>query len=183
MPCYAYATCKEPALGLVPIGSGQQHILMGGGGEAKGPLRSPKRKGLFSKFKRHSIAIYVNFPNKVKNWLWGFDDVTVHVKAKMFDISVLVSLASKISMFSANKTNELTWIVSLTFVSINPRPYRGGGGWCNTPWGFSRIAKKRAGFWATLWGKPSAIFGKKNLTGSGQITELWRHKRNNLRQI
>ena len=25
---------------------------------------------------------------------------------------------------------------------INPRPYRGGG-WCNPPWGFSRIAKKR----------------------------------------
>ena len=33
-------------------------------------------------------------------------------------------------------------------------------------------ARSAAGFWATLWGKPSAIFGKKNLTGSGQVTEL-----------
>ena len=29
-----------------------------------------------------------------------------------------------------------------------------------------------AGFWATLWGKPCAIFGKKKLTRSGQVTEL-----------
>ena len=33
-------------------------------------------------------------------------------------------------------------------------------------------ARSAAGFWATLWGKPCAIFGKKNLTGSGQVTEL-----------
>ena len=44
--------------------------------------------------------------------------------------------------------------------------------------GFLRIAKKTAarsaaGFWATLWGKPCAIFGTKKLTGSGQVTELW----------
>ena len=35
-----------------------------------------------------------------------------------------------------------------------------------TPWGFSWIAKKRrwrnsVGFWATLWGKPCAIFGER----------------------
>ena len=34
------------------------------------------------------------------------------------------------------------------------------------------VARSAAGFWATLWGKPCAIFGEKNLTGSGQVTEL-----------
>ena len=54
----------------------------------------------------------------------------------------------------------------------------GGGGWCNPPpLRFFADSKKTAarsvaGFWATLWGKPCAIFGKKNLTGSGQVTEL-----------
>ena len=56
---------------------------------------------------------------------------------------------------------------------------RTGGGGCNPPWGFSRIAKKTAarsaaGFWATLWGKPSAIFGKKKFdrvrSGHGAMT-------------
>ena len=46
----------------------------------------------------------------------------------------------------------------------------GGVGATPPPWGFSRIAKKTAarsaaGFWATLWGKPCAIFGKKNWPG------------------
>ena len=71
--------------------------------------------------------------------------------------------------------------------SFNPRPYRGGVG-ATPPLRFFADSKKTAarsaaGFWATLWGKPCAIFGKKNLTGSGQVTELWRHKRNNLRQL
>ena len=44
-------------------------------------------------------------------------------------------------------------------------------------------ARSAAGFSATLWGKPCVIFGKKKLTESGQVTELWRHKRNNLRQL
>ena len=51
------------------------------------------------------------------------------------------------------------------------------------PWGFSQIAKNGgAGFWGTLWGKPCATFGKK-MTRSRQVTELWRHKRINLRQF
>ena len=33
-------------------------------------------------------------------------------------------------------------------------------------------ARRNAGSWATLWGKPCAIFGKKKMTGSGQVTEL-----------
>ena len=44
-------------------------------------------------------------------------DVTGQVKVKMFDISGLVTSASKISMLSAHKANESTWIVSLTFES------------------------------------------------------------------
>ena len=40
----------------------------GGGGGGKGPpLRSPKLLDRFSNFKRHSIALYVNYPYKVKN--------------------------------------------------------------------------------------------------------------------
>ena len=46
------------------------------------------------------------------------DDVTGQVKVRIFDFSGLVTSASKISMLSANKANESTWIVSLTPVSI-----------------------------------------------------------------
>ena len=39
-----------------------------GGGGAKGPpLRSPKLLDRFPNFKRHSIALYVNYPYKVKH--------------------------------------------------------------------------------------------------------------------
>ena len=46
------------------------------------------------------------------------DDVTGRVIFGIFDISGLVTSASKISTFSANKANESAWIVSPTFVSI-----------------------------------------------------------------
>ena len=62
---------------------------------------------------------------------------------------------------------------------VNPRPDRGvqqGG-----PWGFSQIAKKRR-FLGYLMGQTLRNFWLKKLTRSGQVTELWRHKRNNLRQ-
>ena len=45
-------------------------------------------------------------------------DVTGQVKVKMFDISGLVTSASKIAMLSTNKVNQSAWIVSLTFVCI-----------------------------------------------------------------
>ena len=45
-------------------------------------------------------------------------DVTGQVKVKMFDISGLVTSASKIAMLSTNKVNESAWIVSPTFASI-----------------------------------------------------------------
>ena len=51
--------------------------------------------------------------------------------------------------------------------SFNPRPYRGGGLVHPPPLRFfadseKTAARSAAGFWATLWGKPNAIFGKKN---------------------
>ena len=39
----------------------------GGGGGQRAPLRSPKLLDRFPNFKRHSIALYVNYPYKVKN--------------------------------------------------------------------------------------------------------------------
>ena len=39
----------------------------GGGGAQRAPLRSPKLLDRFPNFKRHSIALYVNYPYKVKN--------------------------------------------------------------------------------------------------------------------
>ena len=37
------------------------------GGGQRAPLRSPKLLDRFPNFKRHSIALYVNYPYKVKN--------------------------------------------------------------------------------------------------------------------
>ena len=42
----------------------------GGGGGQRVPLRSPKLLDRFPNFKRHSIALYVNYPYKVKNLTW-----------------------------------------------------------------------------------------------------------------
>ena len=47
------------------------------------------------------------------------DDVTGQVKVNIFVFSGLMSLASKISMLSANKVNKSACIAYLTFVSIN----------------------------------------------------------------
>ena len=41
-----------------------------GGGGQRAPLRSPKLLERFPNFKRHSIALYVNYPYKVKNLTW-----------------------------------------------------------------------------------------------------------------
>ena len=91
----------------------------GGGGANAPPLRSPKLLDRFPNFKRHSIALYVKYPYKVKkNYPEFTDDVTGQVKVRIFDFSGLVTSASKISMLSANKANEPAWIVSLTSVSI-----------------------------------------------------------------
>ena len=47
------------------------------------------------------------------------DDVTSQVKVRMFDFSVLVTLASTILKLSANKVNESAWVVLLTCVGIS----------------------------------------------------------------
>ena len=63
---------------------------------------------------------------------------------------------------------------------FNPRP-GGGGGWCHPPEVFLRCTPNyeadRAEILHSLWDILCATFGKKNLTGSCQVTELWRHKR------
>ena len=64
----------------------------------------------------------------------------------------------------------------------------GGGGWCNPPpwvflsWTQHRLEDRAENF-HSLWGILCATFGEKKLVGSGQVTKLWRHKRNNLRKI
>ena len=66
---------------------------------------------------------------------------------------------------------------------------RSGGGVDATPppWVFlswtPRRLEDRAEIFHSLWGIFCGTFGEKNLVGSGQVTKLWRHKRNNLRQI
>ena len=40
------------------------------GGGQRTPLRSPKLLDRFPNFKRHSIALYVNYSTKVKNFIW-----------------------------------------------------------------------------------------------------------------
>ena len=61
-------------------------------------------------------------------------------------------------------------------IFFNPRPDRGVGA-TPPPLRFfadseKMAARSAAGFWGTLWGKPSATFGKKKLTRSGQVAEL-----------
>ena len=64
----------------------------------------------------------------------------------------------------------------------------GGGGvdatppWVFLSWTPHRL-EDRAEIFHSLWGILCATFGEKKLVGSGQVTKLWRHKRNNLRKI
>ena len=53
----------------------------GGGGPKGPPLRSPKLLDRFPKFKRHSIALYVNYPYKVKH-LTRMSLMTSQVRSK-----------------------------------------------------------------------------------------------------
>ena len=71
----------------------------------------------------------------------------------------------------------LNFTIFRTFILTFART-GGGGGLVQPPLRFFADSEKtvaqnpKKGFWATLWGKPCAIFGKKKLTGSGQVTEL-----------
>ena len=83
------------------------------------PPWSPQTTGPNFQIKRHSIAPVRELSKHVVKFdLKVTDDVTAQVKVRMFDFSGLVILASKIAVLCANKVNESTWIVSLTFVSI-----------------------------------------------------------------
>ena len=101
-----------------PLGSGESHILFVGLGairphvisQTTGPI-SQIQTLLYSPV-RELYKHGVKFDVKIT------DDVTGRVKVGMFDISGLVTSASKISILSANKANESAWIVSPTFVSI-----------------------------------------------------------------
>ena len=66
---------------------------------------------------------------------------------------------------------------------------RSGGGlmqppppWVFLSWTPHRL-EVRAEIFHSLWGIFCGTFGEKNLVGSGQVTKLWRHKRNNLCKI
>ena len=97
---------ERSVLTLAPLGRGLDSNTSCLGGGAKGPLRSPKLLDRFPNFKRHSIALYVNYPYKVKKFDPEVtDDVTGQVKVRIFDFSGLVTSASKISILSANKAN------------------------------------------------------------------------------
>ena len=101
----------------VPLGSGESHILLGGGGGVSASRVVSQTTGPISKMQtipfdspaRELSKHYLKFDLEVT------DDVTGQVKIRMFDFSGSVTSASTISMLSANKANESAWIVSLTF--------------------------------------------------------------------
>ena len=74
---------------------------------------------------------------------------------------------------------------TLSSAGVNPRPDRGG--WCTPPLRFFADSEKRRcvappGF-RVPYGANLRNFWLKKSTRSGQVTELWRHKRNNLQQF
>ena len=72
-----------------------------GGGGGKGPPEISQTTGPISKFQSHSIALYVNYPSKVKQFeMEVTDDFTGQVKSRIFGFSGLVTSASKISMLT-----------------------------------------------------------------------------------
>ena len=80
--------------------------------------------------------------------------------------------------------------VRLVFVLqlvLNPHRHRGGGVTQHPPWVFFWNGRRSAWritlkFRLTNWAY-FAQLSRKILTGSGQVTELWRHTSNNLRKI
>ena len=90
-----------------------------GGGGAKGPPEISQTTGPISKFQTPFDSPVRELPVQGQKFDPEVtDDVTGQAKVRIFDFSGLVTSASKISMLSANKANELAWIVSLTSVSI-----------------------------------------------------------------
>ena len=90
-----------------------------GGGGAKGPPEISQTTGPISKLQTPFDIPVREIPVEGQNFDPEVtDDFTGQVKVRIFDFSSLATLASKISMLSANKANESAWIVSLTSVSI-----------------------------------------------------------------
>ena len=91
----------------------------GGGGAKPPPPEISQTTGPISKFQTSFDSPVRELPVQGQQFDPEVtDDVTCQVKVRIFDLSGLVTSASKISMLSANKTNESAWIVSLTSVSI-----------------------------------------------------------------
>ena len=91
----------------------------GGGGKRAPPPEISRTTGPISKFQTPFDSPVRELPVQGQTFHPEVtDDVTGQVKVRIFDFSGLVTSASKISMLSANKTNESAWIVSLTSVSI-----------------------------------------------------------------
>ena len=91
----------------------------GGGGAISSPPLISETTGPILKLQAAFESLEKNCGRKTDFHDLGVtSDVTGQVKVKMFDISGLVTSASKISMLSANKANESAWIVSLILLSI-----------------------------------------------------------------
>ena len=106
-------------LTLAPMGSGWQYVLIGGGGYGP-PPEIPQTTGTISKFQTPFDSPGRELSEQCKTFDFEVtDDVTGQVKVNIFVFSGLMSLASKISMLSANKVNKSACIAYLTFVSIN----------------------------------------------------------------
>ena len=60
----------ELGLKICPVKTSNVLLAAGEGGGQRAPLRYPKLLDRFPNFKRHSIALYVNYPYKVKNLTW-----------------------------------------------------------------------------------------------------------------
>ena len=105
-------------LTLAPMVSGWQYVLIGG--YSPPPPEISQTTGTISKFQTPFDSPGRELSEQRKTFDFEVtDDVTGQVKVNIFVFSGLMSLASKISMLSANKVNKSPCIAYLTFVSIN----------------------------------------------------------------
>ena len=102
-----------------PRPAGVWFITCPAGGGGKAPSEISQTTGPISKFQTPFDNPVRELPVQDKKFDPEVtDDVTGQVKVRVLDFSGLVTSASKILILSANKSNESTWIVSLTSVSI-----------------------------------------------------------------
>ena len=90
-----------------PLGSGESHILLGGGGGVKAFPVICQTTGPISKIQTpFDSPVRELSKHGVKFDLDVTDNVKGQVKVRMFDFSGLVTSASTISMLSANKARN-----------------------------------------------------------------------------